>query len=200
MIRPSGFLHPFVGDDRGAELRAGQTGKLAFASGARNAPASVGKGRQIPGQLRAVAAGIEIGEVPFRQGPEFRNVCAARRVRRDFRAVRPSRRPPCPEEPPQAASRTSGLLRMMGFGDAILNLRHPEVGREATPRRTRGDRAALFRASTIAPSVGQFRYHGREHMGGTARRAKRAAGPDYARGTGSDGLRDVPQPAGDVLR
>src|SRR5260370_18291289 len=29
--------------------------------------------------------------------------------------VRPSRRPPCPEEPPQAASRRGGLLRMRSF-------------------------------------------------------------------------------------
>src|ERR1700682_1153804 len=39
--------------------------------------------------------------------------------------VRPSRRPPCPEEPPQAASRRGGLLR----GERLMphtNVPHPE--------------------------------------------------------------------------
>jgi hypothetical protein len=39
---------------------------------------------------------------------------------------RPSRRPPCPEEPPPAASRRGGLLRMRSFLNAIKGLPHAE--------------------------------------------------------------------------
>src|ERR1700738_759601 len=41
-------------------------------------------------------------------------------------AVRPSRRPPRPEEPPQAASRRGGLLRMRTFLNAIKGRPHAE--------------------------------------------------------------------------
>src|SRR6516162_5418161 len=41
-------------------------------------------------------------------------------------ALRPSRQPPCPEEPPQAASRRGGFLRMRNFLNYINEVPHAE--------------------------------------------------------------------------
>src|SRR6516162_4741669 len=45
-------------------------------------------------------------------------------------ALRPSRQPPCPEEPPQAASRRGGFLRMRSFLNAISEVSHLRSARQ----------------------------------------------------------------------
>jgi hypothetical protein len=53
-------------------------------------------------------------------------------------AVRPSRQPPCPEEPPQAASRRGGFLRMRTFLNAINDTPHAEERLQGASRSTHG--------------------------------------------------------------
>ena len=63
------FLQPLEGCDRRAQRRPRQRGKLALV--ARSEGLGVGgERRQIAGQFGAVATGIEIAEIPFRQRPE----------------------------------------------------------------------------------------------------------------------------------
>ena len=67
MMRPAIFLQPLVVGDRGAELGTRQAQRAGPDSASRKAVGVGGQRREVARQLGAVAAGIEIGQVPFRQ-------------------------------------------------------------------------------------------------------------------------------------
>jgi hypothetical protein len=77
-------------------------------------------------------------------------------------AVRPSRQPPpvlawgrlCPEEPPQAASRRGGFLRMRTFLNALKDIPHAEERLKGASRSTHDVDAALRTIPSHALSRG----------------------------------------------
>src|SRR5271166_3000389 len=69
--------------------------------------------------------------------------CVRESKTRWINTVSPSRRPPCPEEPPQAASRRGGLLRMRNFVNAIDGISHAEERSKSASPSSRDRDAAL---------------------------------------------------------
>jgi len=100
------------------------------------------RGNRHPGRTPAKAgrAGIQKplnGWIPAFEGVRKLTICW-------INALRPSRQLPCPEEPPQAASRRGSFLRMSIFLNPIRRFPHAEERSKSASRSMRNRHAANF--------------------------------------------------------
>ena len=92
--------------------------------------------QQLPGKTSARRASVTRRRADAPRWRVARRRCAEILIGW-IRAVRSSRQPPCPEEPPQAASRRGGFLRMRISVNAIQDCPHGEERRRRVSKHAR---------------------------------------------------------------